>query len=295
MSASKNIKNSNSLSRSTVASWVLHALKVVLGYESIRQDILLHYHPNLHHGNIENLEKIGYNRNHIKAHVKTFDAFIEPGKTRELKVKKIENFLKKIVNMDGTIVFTASNIQRDEDDMETHYQTFIVDNAEKKVYMIDPANDRTVDKNDKKYKRSSKILVSGQGVYYAEVAHHVIKPFFEENTDYSVELVQLSHPAQISEDDVFCQSWSLFILNTLITNDEYRKSHVFDIPEEQINKYGMILKFYKRIFIDIPALGPVLKEEYIDIINNCDDCSRAELLKIDPVKFLRSMTKADMV
>jgi hypothetical protein len=295
MSASKNIKNSNSLSRSTVASWVLHALKVVLGYESIRQDILLHYHPNLHKENIEKLEKIGYNRKHINAHVKTFDAFIESGKTRELKVKKIENFLKKIVNMEGTIVFTASNIQQDEDDMETHYQTFIVDNAEKKVYMIDPANDRTVDKNDKKYKRSSKILVSGQGVYYAEVAHHVIKPFFEENTDYSVELVQLSHPAQISEDDVFCQSWSLFILNTLITNDEYRKSEVFYIPEEQINKYSMILKFYKRIFIDIPALGPVLKEEYIDIINNCDDCSRAELLKIDPVKFLRSMTKADMV
>jgi hypothetical protein len=290
MPNSKNTKKSHSLSRPTIASWVLHALKITLGYESIRQLILLHYHPRLHWGNITNLKKIGSRDNHVK----TFDAFIEPGKTREQKIEKIQNFLEKIVEMDGVIVFTASNIQRDINDMETHYQTFIVDNTEKKVYMIDPANDRTVDKNAPKYKKSKKILVSGQGVYYAEVAHHVIKPFFEEKTDYPVELVQLSHPAQIIEDDVFCQSWSLFILDLLLTTNYYQTSSVVEIPEKQIDKYGMILGFYKRILTDIPAMSTIFTEEFINVINTCVDCPQAELLKIDPVVFLQSMTKNDM-
>jgi hypothetical protein len=290
MPNSKNTKKSLSLSRPTIASWVLHALKITLGYESIRQLILLHYHPRLHWGNITNLKTIGSR----ESHVKTFDAFIEPGKTREQKIEKIQKFLEKIIEMDGVIVFTASNIQRDIDDMETHYQTFIVDNADKKVYMIDPANDRTVDKNDPKNKKSKKILVSGQGVYYAEVAHHVIKPFFEEKTDYKVELVQLSHPAQIIEDDVFCQSWSLFILDLLLTNKVYQTSSVVEIPEKQIDKYGMILRFYKRILTDIPAMPAIFAEEFLKAINTCVDCPQAELLKIDPVAFLQSMTKNDM-
>ena len=46
--------------------------------------------------------------------------------------------------MNGTIVFTATNVQRDEDDFETHFQTFIVDNDDKIVYAIDPAYDKTV-------------------------------------------------------------------------------------------------------------------------------------------------------
>jgi len=290
MPNSKNTKKSLSLSRPTIASWVLHALKITLGYESIRQLILLHYHPRLHWGNITNLKTIGSR----ESHVKTFDAFIEPGKMREQKIEKIQKFLEKIVEMDGVIVFTASNIQRDINDMETHYQTFIVDNTEKKVYMIDPANDRTVDKNAPKYKKSKKILVSGQGVYYAEVAHHVIKPFFDEKTDYPVELVQLSHPAQIIEDDVFCQSWSLFILDLLLTNKVYQTSSVVEIPEKQIDKYGMILGFYKRILTDIPAMSTIFTEEFIKVINTCVDCPQAELLKIDPVAFLQSMTKNDM-
>ena len=287
---SKNTKKSSLLSRPTIASWVLYALKITLGYEPIRQLILLHYHPRLHWGNITNLKRISGR----DSHVKTFDAFIEPGKTREQKIKKIQDFLEKIVEMDGVIVFTASNIQHDIYDIETHYQTFIVDNTEKKVYMIDPANDRTVDKNAPKYKKSNKILVSGQGVYYAEVAHHVIKPFFEGKTDYSVELVQLSHPAQIIEDDVFCQSWSLFILNLLLTNNAYTTSSVVEIPEKQIDKYGMILGFYKRILTDVPAMHAIFAEEFLKVINTCDDCPHAELLKIDPVAFLQSMTKNDM-
>lgn len=280
----------STVSRSTVSSWVLHAMKIILGDESIRQQILLHYHPKLHYGNITKLRAVGNKQNHIK----TFNAFIEPGKTREDKFEKIRTFLRTVVTLKGTVVFTAANVQLDEDDAETHYQTFIVDNAMKKVYIIDPANDRTVDKNDKKYKNSKTILVSGQGIYYAQAAHEIIKPFFEENTDYAVELVQLSHPAQIIEKDVFCQSWSLYILDKLLENNGYKTTGVVDIPKAQINKYDTILGFYKRIISDIPNLAEYLIAEYEGEIENCSECRQDELLKIRPDTFLLGMTKADM-
>ena len=278
------------VSRPTVSSWVLHAMKIILGDESIRQQILLHYHPKLHHGNITKLRAIGNKQNHIK----TFNAFIEPGKPREDKFEKIRDFLRTVVTLKGTVVFTAANVQLDEDDAETHYQTFIVDNDAQKVYMIDPANDRTVDKNDKKYKKSKTILVSGQGIYYAQVAHEIIKPFFEQNTDYTVELVQLSHPAQIIENDVFCQSWSLYILDKLLENDDYKTTDVVDIPNVQINKYDTILGFYKRILRDVPNLSEYLIAEYVGEIENCSECNQTELLKIRPDVFLLGMTKVDM-
>lgn len=275
--------------RSVISSWVLHALKIILGDESIRQEILLHYFPDLHHGNITKLKKGS------KYHIRTFDAFVEPGKTREDKYEKIRSFLTEVIKSKGVVVFTATNVQRDEEDNETHFQTFIVDNDQKKVYMIDPANNRIIDKNDKKYKKDKNILVSGQGIYYAEAAHNLVKPFFEENTDYTVEMVQLSHPAQIIEDDVFCQSWSLFILINLLKDSAYKNVKIFDIPDEQIDKYNLILMFYKKLFNDIPNMSIYLSAEYNGEVSDCDDCPSNKLLTIDPSVFLRSMTKNDMV
>ena len=263
-------------------SWVLHAIKNTLGYESVRQDILLHYFPTLHRGNITKIRKAGY-----KNHVVTFDAFIEPGKTRENKSEKIQNYLAEVVKMSGVVVFTAANIQQDADDFETHYQTFIVDNDNKQVYAIDPANDIRVIK-------SKKILVSGQGIYYAEVAHQTVKPFFEEHTDYQFHMVSLSHPAQIIADDVFCQSWSLYILITLLANHAYLTTAQFYVPESQLDKYDTILGFYKKLVAEVPAFSEQLTQEYIDEVNGCGDCPKKELLKVNPAKWLLKMTKEDM-
>lgn len=274
--------------RSVIASWVLHALKIILGDESIRQEILLHYFPDLHHGNTTKLKKGS------KYHIRTFDAFIESGKTREDKYKKIKSFLTEVIKLKGVVVFTATNVQRDEEDNETHFQTFIVDNDKQKVYIIDPAYNINVVVG-KGRKKDKNILVSGQGIYYAEIAHDVIKPFFEENTDYIVEFVRLSHPAQIIEDDVFCQSWSLFILIQLLENDAYRSNQIFSIPDEQIDKYNMILKFYKKLFTDIPNMSIYLSAEYNGEVSDCDDCPSDKLLNINPSDFLLSMTKNDMV
>ena len=96
------------------------------------------------------------------------------------------------------------------------------------------------------------------------------------------------NPAQIAHDDVFCQSWSLFILNSLLENDAYKSAREFKIPASQTDKYNMILKFYKRIFTDIPNLRGYLNAEYEGEV--VDDY----LLEADPYKVLMSMTKADM-
>jgi hypothetical protein len=274
---SKRVKKND---KSTIVSWVLHALKIVLGDESIREEIIMHYNPDLHKGNLTRLKRINDGSNH-KHHVITFNAFIEPGKTREDKIDKIQDYLEKIVEMPGTVAFTATNVQQDENDFETHFQSFIVDNDAKRVTMIDPAYD--------KKKRS------GKGIYHAEIAREIVKPFFkflnmdlEEEDEYKVRFLKLTNPAQIAHDDVFCQSWSLFMLNSLLENDAYKTTQKFKIPESQTDKYNMILKFYKRIFTDIPNLRGYLKAEYEG------EVSEDNLLEADPYKVLMSMTKADM-
>lgn len=273
---SKKVKKND---KSTIVSWVLHALKIVLGDESIREEIILHYSPDLHKGNLTKLKRIG-NDNH-KHHVITFNAFIESGKTREDKIDKIRDYLEKIVEMPGTVAFTATNVQQDENDFETHFQSFIIDNDAKRVLIIDPAYDKT-----KK---------SGKGIYHAEIAREILKPFFkflnmdlEEEDEYKVRFLKLTNPAQIAHDDVFCQSWSLFILNSLLENDAYKTTREFKIPASQMDKYDMILGFYKRIFTDIPSLRGYLNAEYEGEV--VDDY----LLEADPYKVLMSMTKADM-
>lgn len=267
---SKRVKKND---KSTIVSWTLHALKIVLGDESIREEIITHYNPDLHKGNITKLKRIG-NSNH-KSHVMTFNAFIEPGKTREDKIEKIRNYLEKIVEMSGTVVFTATNVQQDENDFETHFQSFIVDNDAKTVLMIDPAY------NNKKK--------SGKGIYHAEIAREIVQPFFKTHKDkYAVEFLKLTNPAQIAHDDVFCQSWSLFMLISLLENDAYKSATDFEIPVSQTDKYGMILGFYKRLFNDIPSLRGYLNVEYQGEVMDDD------LLESNAHTVLMRMTKADM-
>ncbi len=280
-----------SYSKEDAISWMLHSLKIIIGDESIRQEILLHYYPRLHRGNIVSLKKIGRRKHHIY----TFDAFVKPLPTFEegLEIKKneIRHYLSEIVKMNGVIIFTATNIQQHEADFETHFQTFIVDNDRKIVYAIDPAYDKTVTKTNKK----KNILAVNQGIYYAEVTHDVIKPFFKDNhRDYEFHLVPLSNPAQIAFDDVFCQSWSLYILMSVL--DKIEKNEFIgeiQIPETQIEKYDVILGFYKRIFRDIPSLKNYLKPEYVgEITENYG--KKSTLLKANPEKILMEMSKEEM-
>ena len=249
-------------------SWLLHSLKIVLGDESIRRYITLFYYPEI--------------KNKSKKYMRTFNAFIPKGKTRQDKMDKIKNFCGKILQNKDITIFTATNIQRDLFDHETHFQCFILENNNKKLYVIDPAYDKTKENN--------------AGIYMAEVAYEVIIPFFQ-NEEYTIDFIVLSTPAQISEGDVFCQSWSLYILLQKLKNNEYIHNTSFEIPEKQIDKYDMLLEFYKQIFTDMPELGENLLTEYTAEIQEATSLKKTEkdnYLQFEPVELLLNMSKYEM-
>jgi hypothetical protein len=254
--------------RPTAISWLLHSIKILLGDEGIRHYIIFHYFPNLK-----------YN---LKKYIRTFNAFVKKGKTRKDKYDEITKYLNGILKLKKDIVvFTATNVQQDINDNETHFQSFIVDNNKKQIYIIDPAFDKTDD--------------NFTGIYYAEVTHELVKPFFEENK-YNINFVHLSKPAQTVTNDVFCQSWSLLILLQILNNNDYEKNKEYEMPSKILDKYNIILNFYKKIFIDMPDLQENLTEEYKGVIEDLliDKDEKTELLSYDPFDLLISMTKNDM-
>ena len=252
-------------------SWMLHALKIVLGDESIRRYIILYYYPTI--------------TNPSKKCIRTFDAFVESAKKREEKANEIRKYCNKMSRKPDMVVFTASNIQRTKCDNETHFQSYIIDNTTKKLNVIDPAYDLSKEDN--------------KGIYMAEISLDVIVPFFERK-GYKTEFVSLTTPAQVDVGDVFCQSWTLYILLAKLKQNEYFKNNTFEVPEDQLDKYDMLLSFYRQIFTDMPELRENLNVEYEGEILECrgpNRLSKSEkeiLLKFDPVDLLLGLTKYEM-
>jgi len=257
--------------RKEAISWLLHSLKILLGDESIRRYIILKYNPEI--------------TNQAKKCIRTFNAFVQKGKTRQDKANKIIEYCQDMSKRKGVVVFTATNIQQDQLDNETHFQSYILDNNSKTIYIIDPAYDKTKTGN--------------AGIYMAEVSTQVIIPFFQKK-GYTTTFIDLSRSAQINDGDVFCQSWSLYILLKMLKNNEYLHNISCDIPKLQIDKYNMLLQFYKQLFIDMPELGTNLKIEYdAEILdsrgpNSPSRDQKEEIIDINPVELLMSMKKSDM-
>jgi|AntAceMinimDraft_18_1070375.scaffolds.fasta_scaffold97362_2 hypothetical protein len=251
--------------------WMLHALKIVLGDESIRRYIILYYYPTI--------------SNASKKCIRTFDAFVETGKKREDKANEIRKYCTKICTKPDKIVFTASNIQKTPCDNETHFQSYIIDNNLKHVSVIDPAYDSSKQNNF--------------GIYFAEISIEVIVPFFQRK-GYTTEFVSLVTPAQIDVGDVFCQSWTLYILLAMLKQNEYLTTNTFDIPKDQLDKYDMLLCFYHQIFTDMPELHENLQVEYKGEIlesrgpNRLTKIEKEYLLKFDPIELLFGLTKYEM-
>jgi len=252
-------------------SWMLHALKIVLGDESIRRYIILYYCPTI--------------SNPSKKCIRTFDAFVESAKKREEKANEIRKYCNKMSRKTDVVVFTASNIQRTKCDNETHFQSYIIDNNTKKLSVIDPAYDPNNQEN--------------RGIYAAEISLDVIIPCFERN-GYKTEFVSLTTPAQVDIGDVFCQSWTLYILLAKLKQNEYFRNNQFEVPEDQLDKYDMLLSFYRQIFTDMPELRENLHIEYEGEIlesrgpNKLSKSEKEILLKFDPVDMLLRLTKYEM-
>ena len=258
-------------SRENAISWLLHSIKIVFGDESIRRYIIVKYNDKL--------------TNKAKKYIRTFDAFVKTGKTREDKANEIRKFCEQVSERAGTVVFTATNIQKNKLDNETHFQSYILDNENKKLLVIDPAYDKSKERS--------------AGIYMAEVSNEVVMPLFE-SKGYVCDFVPLSSPAQICDGDVFCQSWSLYILLQKIKKNEFLYNTSFDIPDEQLDKYDMLLGFYKQIFTYLPELADNLKTEYeAEIVeakgpNAPKRAQKESMLSFDPVELLLDMTKFEM-
>lgn len=273
VSKSKSNETRDGVLRNIAISWCLHSMKEVLGMEEIRNIIIRHFIPKLKY-----IDKI-----------RTFDAFQQYDKPPfDNKKKEIIEYCKKIIKWKNLGIFTATNIQINADDHETHYQCFIVDNKNKKVYSIDPAMDHTTE--------------TGYGIYDPTVSYEVIKPFFEKK-GYIFQYIRLTNPAQVNEEDVFCQSWSLYILINVLLQDK----HTIDIPKQQIDKYVILLDFYKEI-LDLPDISAELDHVYKYNINENTDfieknakkeikkhgLTITDLLNIEPSKLIKSMTASEM-
>ena len=260
--------NKKDTDKDIAVSWAILALRDVMGREDVRNHIITTFMPD-----IKNAK-----------YMKTFDAFQQYKKfPYDNKQTKILKYCAKIMKLKNTVVFTASNIQENAEDMETHYQSFIVDNTQKKLFAIDPAiNPKTK---------------TGYGIYKPMVTYETIQPFFEKN-GYEFQFIQLSNTAQTRREDVFCQSWSLYILLDVLRNGT---NTIVDIPKSQTKKYEVLLDFYKRL-LAIPDIADELNKTYLDYINNkqnkknivANGCDIDRIMQLNATDIILNMTSHDM-
>lgn len=204
--------------------------------------------------------------------IETFDAFQSE--------EKLLAYIRKIMKVEPYVVFTASNQAEEVELPETHYQSFLLDNITKQVFAIDPAR-----KGDK------------DGIYTPFVSNITLKPFFEDK-GYEFNFIKMTNPAQTSKRDVFCQSWSLYILLQVLK----KGIHIVKLPKLIQERYGVLLDFYKEI-LDIPTIPDILNAEYKRelkinktlILEDLTEEDYKELLKINPTYLLKQMKKKDMM
>lgn len=269
------IQTRTQTTRKIAISWALEAIKNVLGYEDIRNIIIQKYFPH-----IENAVEM-----------RTFDAFQQYQMPPFIdKALEITDYCEDIIedeNVKGIVVMTAANIQHSANDRYTHYQSFIINKDLKQVYAIDPAS-----KED------------GIGIYKAAISETVVLPIFRSH-DYNCEFVSLTYPAQTNKKDVFCQTWTLIILIKIlerIYTNPSKQLGIIDIPapRPKINKYKILIDFYKEILTNIPEIKRELGIEYImeinaNIDNISDFCTFKKILDIDVTELFMSMTAEDIV
>jgi hypothetical protein len=81
-----------------------------------------------------------------------------------------------------------------------------------------------------------------------------------------------------------------------LDDNNYEKNVEFNIPSKKIEKYSMLLTFYKTIFNHMPELRENLKFEYDGSIIEAGFSKEeeTELLNIDTYELLQSMKNSDM-
>lgn len=235
-------KNKASPEDGWVLEWTIFAVREVMGLSEIRNLVL----------------KTAL----IKADVDNEDAeAIEFGPTfgydTNLKKKKTEilEYLQHVVMESNFTVkftiFTMSNFQ--EYDNETHYQGFIADHGHKHMYIMDPA-----------------MTKEGPGIYTPIISLELVIPFLEKSS-WTWEFVVGSKAFQTDTGDVFCQSWSLWMMKKVLMDlvvkrrEKIRKMSQIMVPTNPEKKFEILVRFYKECS-HIPEFCQVLQEIYNELI-----------------------------
>jgi hypothetical protein len=201
-------------------SWVLYSIREIVGISSLRNDILKAFI------NDDIMNQIEFGN--------TFGAESKPVELQEF----LESKIRQQTNRKRFFIFSGINRPRSG---ETHYQGFIIDYREKILYIADPAMTR-----------------DGPGIYKPFLAQQQVIPFFK-RFHFDSQFILTSHPCQTSSQDVFCQSWSLYIMIQFLNNI----GHIIPIPQSQIQRYGILLRFYKDISERVSDFCPILREYYL--------------------------------
>jgi hypothetical protein len=230
----------------TTVSWVLYALRTVLGYEHVRAAVLKRY--------VGHLPDVTIGR--------TFAGVY--------RYRDLTGYIRTQLQASGRVLLTASNTGRHvRPTTETHYQTFIIDTTARVVTAIDPAR-----------------RPRGRGIYRPIITEDVVAPTAME-AGYDVVWLETTHACQGNKDDVFCQSWSLFLLIVAVLYPD----DVVLVPRAQVDRYAELLSFYKEL-MELSTVCDELRIEYTEAIARHPD--RASLARVDPCMVVRTLAPTDI-
>lgn len=194
----------------------------------------------------------------------------------------LEAYIQHILQISHTTgknyLFTLDNGADGES--QTHFQSFIYLAVEKTFIAIDPA----------KVNKLSKI--QGRDAIYDGKAVKGLRKAIQKNFKHlgiNLHELEITNAAQTRNEDVFCQTWSLYLqVNYMLNILHYYKTYnsidinnvpLVNIPPGQLNRYRVIDSFYKQI-LHMPFLtnhnilpqqnGQIsnyLNQEYLKVIN----------------------------
>jgi hypothetical protein len=251
MSQKLNMQNQ----REIAVSWALHAVKETVGLTVVRNSML----ERLITPFLDPSDKLVLGSTYTK------------GNTFNEIYSDISSFLKSgkrylVFTSNGEITKNKKRVRHE--DIESHYVSFIVDNLLRRVIIIDPS------------RNNGKI-----GIYNPYIGL-CLEPYFK-GLELNVEWLDTTHPCQINTDDVFCQSWTMYLVYKFFQ----KKGGLIKVPKTQDRKYHKLLRFYKKLLGALYFCSELFIS-YNDAIKGHKDHSALKMYH--PCKLLYEMSYVDM-
>lgn len=243
------------MSREIAISWLLYAIRETLGLSIVRNKILQ-----------EKIQKTGKYQNNVLYYGNTFSS----GDTFNDIYRLFDDFEgsdKQILIFTANGEVRKNKLKRSNEMIESHYVSFVAEKSKSKVTIIDPS------------RKNGKI-----GIYDPYIGI-CLEPFFKAR-GYIVNWLEMSSPCQINYHDVFCQSWTLYLVYKYLTEDK----PVVYIPKKQKKKYRKLRLFFKELL----QFGLFRRELRVSYQENIRDHENKQLVNYDPCYLLLSIGTNDM-